>query len=103
MTGGLEGVKERYADLVDRVSSFGRYTFFHDIDKYPTVKALFSSESFLKSAEKVCPVQHSADGGLEPVYLDPFQFNFIIQVPGQTGIIYIHDTVIFRQLKCFAS
>lgn len=87
MTGGLEGTKESYGDLVDRVSSFGKYTFFEDIDKYPAVKALFSSEVFVKSAEKVCPAQESttSNDGLQPSYLDPFQFNFIIQVPGQTG------------------
>lgn len=89
MTGGLEGLKERYSDLIDRVSSFGRYTFFKDIDQYPAVKKLFSSESFLKSAEKVCPSQKSADGTVKPAYLDPFQFNFIIQVPGQTGEVII--------------
>ena len=83
MTGGLEGVKESYGSLVDRVSSFGKYTFFEDIDKYPAVKALFSSEKFVKSAEKVCPSQDSTGGN--PSYLDPFQFNFIMQVPGQTG------------------
>ena len=87
MTGGLEGRKESYSDLVDRVSSFGKYTFFEDIDKYPAVKSLFSTEKFVTSAKKVCPTRLSDGGEANPSYLDPFQFNFIIQVPGQTGII----------------
>lgn len=101
MTGGLEGVKESYGSLVDRVSSFGKYTFFEDIDKYPAVKALFSSEKFVRSAEKVCPSQDStgsagdSDSGGNLSYLDPFQFNFIMQVPGQTGlypyILYLYS------------
>lgn len=81
MTGGLDGTKEMHSDLVDRVSSFGRYTFVDDIDKYPSVKALFSSRKFQESALMICPPGHK--------YLDPFQFNFIINVPGQTVAVHI--------------
>ena len=72
MTGGIDGFKETYLDLVDRVSSFGRYTFVADIDKYPAVKELFSSSTFQQAAQQVCPAGQK--------HLDPFQFNFIINV-----------------------
>ena len=81
MTGGVDGAKELYKDLVDRVSSFGRYTFIEDIDKYPPVKTLFDSAKFQNAAKSVCPADKQ--------FLDPFQFNFIIQVPGQTVALHI--------------
>lgn len=80
-TGGLDGTKESYHSLVDRVNSFGRYTFVNDLDKYPPVKQLFQSEKFQLAAQSVCPQDKK--------YLDPFQFNFIIQVPGQTVAVHI--------------
>lgn len=81
MSGGLDGSKEFYTDLVDRVSSFGRYTFVEDIDKYPAVKRLFESETFQNAAKSVCPIDRK--------HLNPFQFNFIVQVPGQTVALHI--------------
>ena len=81
MTGGIDGTKEMYSDLVDRVSSFGRYTFIDDIDKHPPVKELFSSKKFQDNALDVCPPGKK--------HLDPFQFNFIINVPGQTVAVHI--------------
>ena len=81
MTGGIDGTKELYKDLVDRVSSFGRYTFLSGIDEYPPVKRLFDSESFQDAAKSVCPSERK--------FLDPFQFNFIVQVPGQTVALHI--------------
>lgn len=76
LTGGLDGMKEPFADLINRVSSFARYTFLKDLDKYPVIKNLFESEDFQSAAKSVCPAGKS--------YLDPFQFTFIINVPGQT-------------------
>ena len=81
MTGGLDGKKEFYSDLVHRVSSFGRYTFIEDIDSYPAVKRLFHSDNFQNAAKSVCPNTKT--------HLDPFQFNFIVQVPGQTVALHI--------------
>jgi hypothetical protein len=81
MTGGIDGSKEMYQDLVDRVSSFGRYTFISDLDQYPAVKKLFESEKFQEATKSICPVGKK--------YLNPFQFNFIIQVPGQTVALHI--------------
>jgi hypothetical protein len=63
------------------VSSFGRYTFVQDIDKYPAVKTLFQSSLFQDAAKQVCPS--------DKTYLDTFQFNFIIQVPGQTVALHL--------------
>jgi hypothetical protein len=76
MTGGLDGAKEPFDDMLSRVSSFARYTFQRDLDKFPVVKQLFESESFQNAAKSVCPANRT--------YLDPFQFTFIINVPGQT-------------------
>ncbi len=84
-TGGLDGKKESYADLMSRVSSFGRYTFVNDADKLPSVvKRLFFSEEFQTAAKSICPahLQH----------LDPFQYNFIMQVPGQTVAAHLDAT-----------
>lgn len=76
LTGGLDGMKEPFNDLINRVSSFARYTFLNDLDKYPVVKNLFESDNFQDAAKSVCPADKN--------YLDPFQFTFIINVPGQT-------------------
>lgn len=81
MTGGVDGLKESYTDLVDRVSSFGRYTFPDQLDDYPSVKNLFESERFQAAARSVCPADKQ--------FLDPFQFNYIMQVPGQTVALHI--------------
>eukprot|EP01033_Poteriospumella_lacustris_P002562 gene2562-1860_t len=81
LTGGLDGVKEKVNDGIDRVSSFGRYTFISDIDKFPSVKNLFTSEKFQSAAKRVCPKNDS--------YLDTFQFNYIMQVPGQTVAMHL--------------
>jgi hypothetical protein len=40
MTGGLDGAKEPFDDMLSRVSSFARYTFQRDLDKFPVVKQL---------------------------------------------------------------
>jgi len=81
MTGGLDGIKESYKELVDRVSSFGKYTFIDEINKFPSVKHLFESDNFQKAAKSVCPNDKQT--------LDPFQFNFIVQVAGQTVALHI--------------
>lgn len=81
MTGGVDGTKEYYKDLVDRVSSFGKYTFISEMDKFPPVKHLFESNNFQKAAKLVCPDDKQT--------LDPFQFNFIVQVAGQTVALHI--------------
>ena len=75
-TGGLDGVKESFDVLMDRVSSFARYKFNKDVAEFPVVRELFESENFQTAAKSVCPADQT--------YLDPFQFTFIINLPGQT-------------------
>jgi hypothetical protein len=53
MTGGPEAIREPYEKMISRVSSFARYLF--NIEQYPVVEKLFSSEKFQKAAKSVCP------------------------------------------------
>lgn len=98
LSGGVEGLKESYTSLVARVQSFGRYHFLShpnkqtspettdntsttkDDDIYgdgvPEAHTLFALPAFQTLAETVCPPDKRV--------LDPFQFNFIINIPGQT-------------------
>ena len=62
--------------MISRVGSFARYKFLRELDNFPVVKELFDSENFQNAAKSVCPADRT--------YLDPFQFSFIISVPGQT-------------------
>ena len=79
VTGGPDGLKEPYETSVARVQSFGRYMF--NVSNYPLVEDLFASPSFQNVAQSICPQ--------EKQHLDPFQFNFIMQVPGQTVATHI--------------
>lgn len=83
-TGGYVGLKERYEAAVSRLQSFGRYMF--DPAEYPVAGALFSSPDFVGNARTVCPDDKQV--------LDPFQFNLIVQVPGQTVALHV-DGVYF--------
>ena len=51
--GGPEAIREPWLQMVNRVSSFGRYMF--DLTQYPIVEKLFNSEKFQKNAKSVCP------------------------------------------------
>jgi hypothetical protein len=81
LTGGLDGKKENVQDSVDRLSSFARYTFLNDLDHFPPAKTLFESKEFQSAAKRVCPANKTV--------LDAFQFNFIVQVPGQTVAMHL--------------
>mmetsp|Transcript_22567 Transcript_22567/g.65622 ORF Transcript_22567/g.65622 Transcript_22567/m.65622 type:complete len:440 (-) Transcript_22567:14-1333(-) len=83
-TGGINGVRESYETLVARVLSFGAYLF--DLSRFSVVERLFSDGKFLSLARKICPGDKQ--------HLDPFQFNFIIQVPGQSVAAHL-DGVYF--------
>jgi hypothetical protein len=90
MTGGVEALKEATPALIGRALSFGRYIF--DLSSYPVVHRLFNSERFQRAAKDICP----ADQQL----LDPFQFNLILQVPGQTVPMHV-DGVYFMGASRF--
>jgi hypothetical protein len=66
--------------MISRVSSFGRY-MFETVDQYPVVVKLFAQDKFQDAAKGICPADKQ--------FLDPFQFNFIMQVPGQTVATHI--------------
>jgi hypothetical protein len=80
ITGGIDAVRERKERMVTRVSSFGKY-FMGNIDQFPVVKELFDSDGFQAAAKQTCPQDAQV--------LDPFQFNVIIQIPGQTVALHI--------------
>eukprot|EP01104_Vermistella_antarctica_P017475 TRINITY_DN6190_c0_g1_i1.p1 TRINITY_DN6190_c0_g1~~TRINITY_DN6190_c0_g1_i1.p1 ORF type:complete len:430 (-),score=101.56 TRINITY_DN6190_c0_g1_i1:45-1334(-) len=85
MFGGVIGLKNGYNTLISRVQSFGRYMF--DLSKYPVAESLFASDKFIQAAKDVCPEGKQ--------FLDPFQFNFIIQVPGQTVALHLDAPVMW--------
>jgi hypothetical protein len=82
--GGTAALKERYAKSIGRLLSFGRYIF--NPQDFPVIQRLFNSETFLAAARGVCPAAAQ--------HLDPFQFNFIVQLPGQSVATHI-DGVYF--------
>ena len=85
MTGGLEGLRENFEQIVSRVQSFGVYEF--NLDKYAVIKELFASKHFQSVAKEICPADKSV--------LDPFQFNFILQLPGQTVPLHLDAPYFF--------
>jgi hypothetical protein len=60
--------------------------FRFNVSEFPVVDRLFTSDGFQNAAKRVCPVDKQV--------LDPFQFNFIMQVPGQTVATHV-DAVYF--------
>lgn len=76
MYGGVAGRKERVQTGISRLLSFGRYMF--NLTDYPVAKDLFESPKFGRAAREICPADKQ--------YLDPVQFNFIVQVPGQSVV-----------------
>jgi hypothetical protein len=83
--GGPNAIREPFDKMISRVSSFGRY-MFQTVDRYPTMTKLFAQDNFQAAAKRVCPKDQQ--------FLDPFQFNFIVQVPGQTVATHV-DGVYF--------
>mmetsp|Transcript_3836 Transcript_3836/g.4420 ORF Transcript_3836/g.4420 Transcript_3836/m.4420 type:complete len:304 (+) Transcript_3836:71-982(+) len=79
LTGGPSGLKEMYEDAVSRLLSFGIYNW--DLSKDPTMHSLFTGEKFQNAAKFTCPKDKQ--------YIDPFQGNYIVQLPGQTVAAHI--------------
>eukprot|EP01013_Petalomonas_cantuscygni_P017357 TRINITY_DN34500_c0_g1_i1.p1 TRINITY_DN34500_c0_g1~~TRINITY_DN34500_c0_g1_i1.p1 ORF type:complete len:481 (-),score=85.64 TRINITY_DN34500_c0_g1_i1:531-1973(-) len=89
-TGGVDGLKEPVEMLIPRLQAYGAFLF--NYSAYDSIANLFSRPSFQKAATAVCPSGR-------PV-LDPFQFNFIVQVPGQTVAAHV-DGVYFDKVSRF--
>jgi len=78
-TGGTDGLKEDIEKLLTRTQSFGRY--MTNVTDYPVAVKLFQQEKFQTLAKKTCPSHKQ--------HIDPFQFNYIIQLPGQVVPMHI--------------
>lgn len=87
LAGGIEGLKEPYNTLVSRVQPFIKYIFNYGDHAVP--KRLFESEEFTAFAKAVCPAHKQG-------VLDYFQFNLVIQVPGQTVASHIDAPVFYH-------
>ena len=76
--GGPDAMRESYKKMVNRLTSFFRYYVGKKaLDELsPDIQALFEEPKFKGAATAICP-KHKQ-------YLDPFGFNFVIQIPGQT-------------------
>jgi hypothetical protein len=82
-SGGTEGRKESFDLLASRVQPFQKLMF--DWSQYGVANKLMADEKFTKLARDVCPKDKQL--------LDPFQFNIIAQVPGQTVATHIDAPV----------
>ena len=80
--GGPDAMREGHKSMVNRLSSFFRYHIgMQSLNELsPDIKGMFEDEKFKGAATAVCP-KHKQ-------FLDPFQFNFVIQVPGQTVALH---------------
>jgi len=70
--------------------SFGRYIF--NLTEFPVISKLFQDAKFQRMAQPICPADQQ--------HLDPFQFNIIIQTPGQSVATHV-DGVYFWGASCF--
>ncbi|KAI9002110.1 hypothetical protein DFJ74DRAFT_696622 [Hyaloraphidium curvatum] len=90
VTGGPEAKKEEKDVLVSRVQPFLHYIL--DYKNVDVTKRLLEAPEMVKFAENICPPGKP--------YLDPFQFNYVVQVPGQTVATHV-DAVYFRKASRF--
>lgn len=77
MTGGPDAIRENVKDMTTRVQSFAHYLTGESLNKYSIINELFNSSHFINAAKTICPKDEQI--------LDPFQFTFLLQIPGQTG------------------
>uniref|UniRef100_A0A7S3JZM6 Uncharacterized protein n=1 Tax=Aureoumbra lagunensis TaxID=44058 RepID=A0A7S3JZM6_9STRA len=90
MTGGPEARKENVELLTSRVQPFLHYIL--DYKTNPLTKEMLESPDMVKFAENICPK--------DKPFLDPFQFNYVLQLPGQTVATHV-DAVYFRRASRF--
>jgi hypothetical protein len=88
--GGPDAIRESFDEMIARTSSFAKYFKFTELEEVKDtsttplsrmIHELFHSEKFQAAAKYICP----ADAQV----LDPFQYTFIIQVPGQTVPLHV--------------
>jgi hypothetical protein len=90
MTGGPEAKKESAELLTSRVQPFLHYIL--DYKEDPVTKELLEHKDMVKFAENICPK--------DKPFLDPFQFNYVVNLPGQTVATHV-DAVYFRKASRF--
>lgn len=81
LTGGPDAIRENVGDMTSRLQSFGRYMTGDSMLEYPIFNEVLNSTQFIRAARKICPKEQQI--------LDPFQFNFLIQIPGQSVATHI--------------
>lgn len=82
--GGPDAIREKFDNMVARTSSFGKYFRFNTEDTDDLSKLihqLFYSDKFQHVAKRICPIESQV--------LDPFQYTFIVQIPGQTVPLHL--------------
>jgi hypothetical protein len=85
MTGGPTGQKVQFEALVSQIFLFVHF-IFEDVERYALPAQIMRSEKFIELGRSVCPSDKQ--------YLDLFQMNFLIMLPGQT-LGYHIDVPIF--------
>lgn len=85
MSGGPEAKKEKRETLISRVQPFLHY--ITDYKKDPVTKKLLEAPEMQKFSLNICPASKK--------HIVPFQFNYVVQLPGQTVASHI-DAVYFR-------
>jgi hypothetical protein len=88
-SGGTEGLKERFDILVSRVQPFQKLLF--DWSEHDVAVRLMADPKFVQLAKDVCPKDRQ--------FLDPFQFNLVVQVPGQTVATHIDAPVFMHATR----
>ena len=91
MTGGPDAIREDVKDMTSRVQSFARYMTGDSLKDHPVIQELFNALHFIEAARTICPAEEQV--------LDPFQFTFLLQIPGQTGVpVFATHLCILRDL-----
>ena len=91
-TGGPDAIREDIKAMTTRVQSFAQYLTKDAFEKYPIFSELFGTAEFINSAKAICP----ADAQV----LDPFQFSFILQIPGQTVATHVDAPYFWGANRC---
>ena len=77
-TGGYNGWKESYQNMIHRLNPFINYQF--DAYERPEFIELFEADEFQKVVQHIC--------GRQNPYFRPFQLSMILNLPGQSGMTH---------------